>query len=76
MFAAERGYTMEDFADPQLTIKVMTDYKNNKSSPEMARLEIMGKRQAFTGSVGQTANAGDMASLRDALAPLIDLQIK
>ena len=63
MFAAERGYTMEDFADPQLTIKVMTDYKNNKSSPEMARLrEIMGKRQAFTGSVGQTANAGDVAS--------------
>ena len=63
MFAAERGYTMEDFADPQLTIKVMTDYKNNKSSPEMARLrDIMGKRQAFTGSVGQTANA-DVLSL-------------
>ena len=70
MFAAERGYTMEDFTDPQLTIKVMTDYKNNKDSPEMARLrEIMGKRQAFTGSVGQTANADTGANASGQNAP-------
>jgi len=70
MFAAERGYTMEDFADPQLTIKVMTDYKNNKSSPEMARLrDIMGKRQAFTGSVGQTANADVGAGASEQSSP-------
>ena len=59
MWAGERGYTLEDFADPQLTIKVMTDYKNNRNSPEMERMrQIQEKRQAFTGSLGQTTNAG------------------
>jgi hypothetical protein len=59
MFAAERGFTLEDFADPQLTIKVMTDYKNNMSSPEMERLRSMAsRRQAFTGSMGSTPTSG------------------
>ena len=65
VFAAERGYTMEDFVDPQLTIKVMQDFKNNMDSPEMERMRgIAQRRQAFTGSLGSSpsanAPAGDM----------------
>jgi len=59
VFAAERGYTMEDFADIQLTYKVMTDFKNNMDSPEMERMrQIAQRRQAFTGSLGSTPAAG------------------
>lgn len=58
IFAAERGYTMEDFVDPQLTIKVMQDFKNNMNSPEMERMKsIAQRRQAFTGSLGSTPQA-------------------
>ncbi len=58
VFAAERGYTMEDFVDPQLTIKVMTDFKNNMDSPEMERMRaIAQRRQAYTGSMGSTPSA-------------------
>lgn len=57
-FAAERGYTMEDFADIQLTYKVMQDFRNNMDSPEMERMrQIAQRRQAFTGSLGSTPNA-------------------
>jgi len=59
VFAAERGYTMEDFADVQLTFKVMSDFKNNMDSPEMERMrQIAQRRQAFTGSLGSTPAAG------------------
>ncbi len=55
MFMAERGYTMEDMVDPNLAMKVMTDYKNNMNSPELERLKgIATKRAAFTGSLGGT----------------------
>lgn len=58
-FAGERGYTMEDFIDPQLTLKVMSDFKATASSPEMERLrQIAQRRQAFTGSIGQGAASG------------------
>lgn len=57
-FAAERGFTLEDFVDPQLTVKVMQDFKNNMDSPEMERMrEIAKRRQAYTGSLGSTPSA-------------------
>lgn len=59
VFAAERGFTLEDFVDPQLTVKVMQDFKNNMDSPEMERMRgIAQRRQAFTGSLGSTPGAG------------------
>jgi hypothetical protein len=62
LFAAERGYTMEDFADLQLTYKVMSDFRNNMDSPEMERMrQIAQKRQAFTGSLGSTPQSGPAA---------------
>jgi hypothetical protein len=63
IFAAERGFTMEDFVDPQLTIKVMTDFRNSMNSPEMDRLRgIAQRRQAYTGSLGSTPSAGGAAA--------------
>lgn len=63
VFAAERGYTLEDFADPQLTVNVMSDFKNNMDSPEMERMRgIAQRRQAFTGSLGSTPGGGNEAS--------------
>jgi hypothetical protein len=60
-FAAERGYSMEDFVDPRLTYNVMQDFANNRASPEMARLkEIAQRRQAFTGTMG-SSGAGPAA---------------
>ena len=62
VYASERGYTIEDFVDPQLTYKVMTDFRNNMNSPEMERLRGMAqRRQAFTGSLGQTPAGGQAA---------------
>jgi hypothetical protein len=61
-FAAERGFTMEDFADLQLTAKVMNDFKNNMDGPEMQRMrDIAQRRQAFTGSLGSTPAASGAA---------------
>ena len=58
-FAAERGFTMEDFINPSLTLKVMTDFKNNLNSPEMERImNIAKRRQAMTGSFGSTPTSG------------------
>ena len=55
MFIAERGYMMEDLADPGLTDKLVTDYANTRNSPEMDRLRgIAERRQAYTGSIGQS----------------------
>ena len=44
MFAAERGFTMEDFVDPQMTIRVMQDFKYNMDSPEMERMRAIAQR--------------------------------
>ncbi len=58
-FAAERGYTMEDFVNPNLTLKVMSDFKNNLNTPEMERImQVAARRQAMTGSFGSTPTAG------------------
>jgi len=58
VFAAERGYTFEDFVDPGLTLKVVDDFKNTMNSPEMDRLRsIANRRQAWTGSLGGSTPA-------------------
>jgi hypothetical protein len=58
MFAAERGYTLEDFIDPRLTVQVMQDFKNNVNSPEFERLAAINqKRQAWTGGPMPSAPA-------------------
>ena len=63
LFAAERGFTLEDFIDPQLTVKVMNDFKNNMDSPEMDRMrEIASRRQAYTGSLGSAPSSGPAGS--------------
>ena len=47
-YAGERGYTIEDFADPNLTLKVVSDFKNERNTPEFARLQQMAqRREAF-----------------------------
>lgn len=59
MFAAERGFSMEDFIDPQLTLKVATDFKNAMNTPDFERLkQVAARRQAFTGSIGTAPSAG------------------
>ena len=54
-FAFERGYSNEDFIDPQLVDTIMGDYVAVKGTPEMERLKDMAKRRvAFTGNVNAT----------------------
>ncbi len=61
-FSAERGYSLEDFIDPNLAIKVATDFKNSMESGEMARLkEISQRRQAYSGATDQAALGGGAA---------------
>ena len=73
VFAAERGYTMEDFVDPQLTIKVMQDFKNNMDSPEMERmLAIAQRRQAYTGSLGSTPSASPSTEMAEGGGSTLD----
>jgi len=63
VFAYERGYTEDDFIDPGLTMRVMTDFKNAMQSPEMDRLrDINKRRQAFTGTVSMTPQSGDVGA--------------
>jgi hypothetical protein len=58
-FAYGRGYTVEDFIDSDLTMKVMQDFANNRSTPEMERLRSLNqRRQAFTGAANATPSAG------------------
>jgi hypothetical protein len=62
-FAAERGYTLEDFINPELAYTVVGDFKNAMQSPEMERLRaIAKKRQAFTASAGSAPAAGGAPS--------------
>ena len=44
-YAMERGYTAEDFADVNLTRKVIGDFKNQMNTPEFERLREMSKRR-------------------------------
>jgi len=58
-YASERGYTMEDFVDPDLTMKVVQDFNNERNTPEMARLQdIAARRSAVTGSLGSSPSGG------------------
>lgn len=51
-FAFERGYTFEDFLDPQLTMSVASDFRNHMQSPEFQRMrDVHNRRQAYTGNV-------------------------
>jgi hypothetical protein len=57
-FSSERGYSLEDFADPMLVFRVMADFRNNMNSPEMERLKgIASRRQAYTGSLSAASPA-------------------
>lgn len=47
-YAGERGYTAEDFADANLTMKVVQDFANQRNTPEFQRLKEMNqRRQAY-----------------------------
>jgi hypothetical protein len=51
-FAQARGYSPEDFIDPELTSTVVQDFSANRQAPEIARLrQMQERRQAFTGNV-------------------------
>lgn len=58
MFAQQRGYTVEDFADPDLTMMVMQDFANNMQSPEMDRLRQIHQRRTAYVSQGGGSPAG------------------
>lgn len=73
-YAGERGYTVEDFADRNLTRRVINDFKNQKNTPEFQRLQQMAqRREAFlksqsggpaTGQGGQARPRGDQTMAR------------
>jgi len=61
-FAAQRGYTMEDFADPSLSLTIAKDYRNNKNEGEFERLAALTERRtAATGSLGSAPSSGGPA---------------
>lgn len=61
-FAFERGYTMEDFIDADLTDKIMGDYAAVRQTPEMDRLRAMAeRRQAYTGAAQSSPGASGNA---------------
>lgn len=75
-FATERGYTIEDFIDPDLAYKVASDFKNYMNSPEMERLRaIAAKRQAYSGSLG-SAPANGAAEAQPKNDPLMRIYTK
>lgn len=74
-FAYDRGYTLEDFLDPQLTLNVATDFKNAMNSGELDRLRgIAQRRQAFTGSV-QGAPVNNMVAAPTGGDPLFSSMV-
>lgn len=63
-FSSERGYSLEDFADPMLVFRVMADFRNNMNSPEMERLKgIASRRQAYTGSLAAASPSSGPAGM-------------
>jgi hypothetical protein len=63
MFTAERGYTLADFADLDLLMKVASDFKATMGNGELERLRaIHSRRQAFTGAAGGSPGAGPGAA--------------
>lgn len=64
-FAFGRGYTLEDFVDRDLTIKVMQDFAANRATPEMERLRSLNqRRQAFTGAATSSPGMGGAAGVQ------------
>lgn len=64
-FIYERGYTTDDFVDPALADRAMSDFANLRSQPEMERLrQAAQRRQAFSfnGTMGNTAGQGAAAA--------------
>ena len=71
MFASERGYTMEDFLDPVLTMRVAQDFKNGTQTGEVDRLrEVQTRRQSFTGTPPQQPSGGMSPAPAAGNAPL------
>lgn len=72
MFASERGYTLEDFIDPNLTAKVMTDFKRAMSGPEMEQIrQVAQRRQAYTSAgLGSMPGQGGNAQGQQGESPL------
>lgn len=72
-FAYGRGYSVEDFIDRDLTMKVMQDFTANQQTPEMERLRALNqKRQAFTGATSATPSAGGAPQQVDANQQFMD----
>ena len=64
-FAYGRGYTEDDFLDPELTMKIGQDFAANRSQPEMERLRALNeRRQAFTGSVSPMPSGGGAGGMK------------
>lgn len=61
-YAGERGYTMEDFVDSGLVNKVVSDFKNEKNTPEFNRLQDMAKRRESFLKTGKTNPTSEMAA--------------
>jgi len=61
-YAGERGYTMEDFVDSRLVNKIVSDFKNEKNTPEFNRLQGMAKRRESFLKSQKTAPTSTMAS--------------
>jgi hypothetical protein len=58
-FAFGRGYTIEDFIDRDLTVRIMQDFSANRATPEMERLRALNqRRQAFTGASSAAPSMG------------------
>lgn len=58
-FAFGRGYTVEDFIDRDLTMRIMQDFAANRATPEMERLRALNqRRQAFTGAASAAPSMG------------------
>ena len=61
VYMAERGFTLEDFIDPELADKVTKDFSMNRNGPELEQLrKIHERRIAFKGTMPGTpaADAG------------------
>lgn len=72
IWASERGYTMEDFIDPNLTLKVMQDFAASRATPEMERLrQIAQRRSASMGGMGMTPTQGGAAAAQSGADPAL-----
>ena len=72
-FAYSRGYTVEDFIDPELTMMIAKDFKQNQDAPELERLRgITEKRQAFTGNASGAPAVSNQAPVSSPDQTFID----